>query len=318
MKRISIIVPVYNVAQYLSQCIVSLLQQTFNPSAYEIILVDDGSTDNSPQICRRFALQYPKQINLQHKKNGGLSDARNYGLQFCSGKYVLFIDADDYVEPRMLERMYALTDGGHKKMVECNFWWEFPDQVKKDLRFNYLSLKDYLIHARVVAWNKLYLRQWLLDSRVLFPKGRLYEDQAFFFKTAAYLNDLSEIAVDQLPEVHYRQRCDSISYSEASRLTDIFWIYQDILNFYQDQPTKNYQAEIEYRFCRNLLGNVLLRKVRHLKNQQQKRELQQQIWRKIAVWFPNWKKNPYLKQGGAVNLYLRLINPFLASWLVKL
>lgn len=317
MKKVSIIVPVYNVAQYLAQCIKSLLQQTFNASTYEIILIDDGSTDDSSQICQRFALQYPQRIRLQRKKNGGLSDARNYGLQFCQGKYVLFIDADDYVEPRMLERMYALTAGGHKKIVECNFWWEFADHAKKDLRFNYLSLKDYLIHARVVAWNKLYLRQWLLNSQVLFPKGRLYEDQAFFFKTAAYLNDVTEIAVDQLPEIHYRQRNDSISYSEASRLTDIFWIYQDILNFYQKQSSKNYQTEIEYRFCRNLLGNVLLRKVRHLKEQQQKKELQQQIWRKIAVWFPNWKKNPYLKQGGAVNLYLRLINPFLASWLIK-
>ncbi|WP_281165005.1 glycosyltransferase family 2 protein [Liquorilactobacillus sicerae] len=318
MKKISVVVPVYNVAEFLPQCLNSLLQQTFAPSDYELIVVNDGSTDDSLKICQTFAHQYPHLIRLYSQKNGGLSAARNFGLQYCQGKYVLFIDSDDYVEPKMLERMYALSVGGQKKIIECNFIWEFSNHARQDLRTDYNSLNDYLVHGRVVAWNKLYLRSWLLATKVLFPTGRLYEDQAFFFKLVAQLKNIKEVAVDQIPEVHYRQRNDSISYNEASRLDDIFWIYQDILDYYQQQAENRFTREIEYRFCRNLLGNVLLRKVRQLPNQAEKKNFESQIWQKINSWFPQWKKNPYLHQSGLINLYLRLTNPIVTKLILKL
>ncbi|KRL97686.1 glycosyltransferase family 2 protein [Liquorilactobacillus satsumensis] len=307
MTKISVVVPVYNVAEYLQRCIESLRKQTM--TAFEIILVDDGSTDSSGSICQSYSQKYPQLIKYYKKKNGGLSDARNYGMQFATGQYLLFIDSDDYVEPQMLANMYQQSAQGTKKIVECNFVWENGAQRKPDQAVVYDSIATYLVKGRVVAWNKLYRRDWLTEIGVTFPVGKLYEDQAFFFKTAAFLNNVTEIAVDRNCEVHYVQRASSISYAQNTKVADIFWIYQDILNFYHTRGCySEYAQELEYRFCRNLFGNVLIRKVRKIKNKELKKQLLDQIWEWTQKWFPHWKKNRYLLEKNKVNYYLRSLN----------
>ena len=109
--RYSFIVPVYNVARYLPECVESLIQQ--NNQMMEIILVDDGSTDGSPEICDRYASDYPGMIRIIHKQNGGLSDARNTGLRKARGEYILFVDSDDYVAPAFLSQ-FESSDTRHK------------------------------------------------------------------------------------------------------------------------------------------------------------------------------------------------------------
>lgn len=313
MKKISVIVPVYNVENYLDKCLTSLLAQTFTD--YEIILVNDGSTDSSPEICQRYATKYPDRVTSYTKPNGGLSDARNYGMRYATGEYLMFLDSDDYVEPDTLKNMYALSENGTKKIVECNFFWDYQKETREDLAPEYHSLKDYMVRGRVVAWNKLYLREWLLKTKVLFPVSKLYEDQDFFFKLITYLQDITEVAVDKHCEVRYVQRQNSISYSETTRIAEILWIYQDIIDFYQSKGIfEKYYSELEYRFVRNLLGNVLVRKVLKLKDKQLKRELLDQIWLQKTLWFPDFKQNPYLKEPGKVNLYLKTMN----KWFYKL
>ena len=103
MCEISIIVPVYNVEKYLKKCVKSILNQTLDN--YEVILVDDGSTDSSGDICERLQSE-DNRIKVFHKKNGGLSDARNYGVRYSSGKYITFIDSDDYIRKDYLEILY--------------------------------------------------------------------------------------------------------------------------------------------------------------------------------------------------------------------
>lgn len=308
-KKISVIVPVYNVAAYLKKCVDSLLGQTMDKADFEIILVDDGSTDGSGKLCDEFQVKF-KQVRTLHKQNGGLSDARNYALQYATGQYLLFIDSDDFVETEMLARMYARSNEGSKKIVECNFFWEFENKTRLDIRKSYDSLEDYLINGRVVAWNKLYLRKWIEKTKVKFPVGKLYEDQAFFFKIVAWLVDISEVAVDSACEVHYVQRSNSISYSETGRISEIIWIYNDILNFYKERNLyEKYHDELEYRFYRNLFGNVLLRKVIRLKDKKIRIELLDLIWQKTQEWFPNRKNNKYLKKPSIKNIYLRIMNP---------
>lgn len=308
MTKISVIVPVYNVEAYLPKCVSSLVKQTFTD--FEVILVNDGSTDSSAKLCENYADQYPSLIKSYTKPNGGLSDARNFGMQYATGQYIMFLDSDDYLAPHALTNMYALTEKGNKKIVECDFYWEYPNKKIKDQAPKYASLKDYMIRGRVVAWNKLYLRTWLLDTKVKFPKGKLYEDQDFFFKLVTYLTDITDVAVDRECEVYYVQRQTSISYSETTRIADILWIYQDIIDFYQTKGLfETYYLELEYRFVRNLLGNVLLRKVVKLKDKQLKRQLLDQIWQQKKIWFPDFAKNPYLRQKSKVDLYLRCVNP---------
>ncbi|WP_347126968.1 glycosyltransferase family 2 protein, partial [Ligilactobacillus salivarius] len=255
MTKISIIVPIYNVEKYLKRSLDSLVNQTLED--IEIILVDDGSTDNSHKIAEDYKENYSN-VLLVTKENGGLSDARNFGLQYASGEYIAFIDSDDYVESQMFERMYNLSENGRKKIIESNFLWEFPDKNVKDVVKKYNSLNEYLVKGRVVAWNKIYKKSWLDTLDFKFPVGRLYEDQDFFFKMVANLQNIEEIAVDDHIGVHYVQRSNSISYNESTRIRDIFWIYNDIIEYYRVHKVTCYKDEMEYRFTRNLLGNVLI------------------------------------------------------------
>ena len=115
---ISIIVPVYNVESYLERCINSILNQTFKN--FELILVDDGSTDKSGEICDSFA-GYDKRIRVIHKKNGGLSSARNVGLDVSIGKYIGFVDSDDWIDEFMYEKLYRNMIKTKSDIVICNF-----------------------------------------------------------------------------------------------------------------------------------------------------------------------------------------------------
>ena len=245
----------------------------------EIILVDDGSTDNSHKIAEDYKENYSN-VLLVTKENGGLSDARNFGLQYASGEYIAFIDSDDYVESQMFERMYNLSENGRKKIIESNFLWEFPDKNVKDVVKKYNSLNEYLVKGRVVAWNKM----------------------------VANLQNIEEIAVDDHIGVHYVQRSNSISYNESTRIRDIFWIYNDIIEYYRVHKVTCYKDEMEYRFTRNLLGNVLIRKVLKQKDRKLKRELLSEIKNYIDTNFPNWKRNKYLSERSKQNLYLKMVN----------
>ncbi|MYZ78569.1 glycosyltransferase family 2 protein [Ligilactobacillus salivarius] len=305
MTKISIIVPIYNVEKYLKRSLDSLVNQTLED--IEIILVDDGSTDNSHKIAEDYKENYSN-VLLVTKENGGLSDARNFGLQYASGEYIAFIDSDDYVESQMFERMYNLSENGRKKIIESNFLWKFPDKNVKDVVKKYNSLNEYLVKGRVVAWNKIYKKSWLDTLDFKFPVGRLYEDQDFFFKMVANLQNIEEIAVDDHIGVHYVQRSNSISYNKSTRIRDIFWIYNDIIEYYRVHKVTCYKDEMEYRFTRNLLGNVLIRKVLKQKDRKLKRELLSEIKSYIDTNFPNWKRNKYLNERSKQNLYLKMVN----------
>ncbi len=120
MPKVSIIVPVYNVENYVEKCLKTLVEQTLED--IEIIVVNDGSTDH-----------FPNKIVYKEKENGGLSDARNYGMKYAKGEYIAFFDSDDYVEKDMYEKMCQIAQKEKSDMVECDFYWEYPDKIKNDI-----------------------------------------------------------------------------------------------------------------------------------------------------------------------------------------
>ena len=124
MAEISIIVPVYQVEKYIRQCIESILAQTFTD--FELILVDDGSKDNSGKICDEYA-EKDKRIRVIHKENDGLSDARNKGLDNASGNYFMFVDGDDYISPNMAECLYKKISEAKADIAACNYRYIFED-----------------------------------------------------------------------------------------------------------------------------------------------------------------------------------------------
>lgn len=183
---ISVIVPVYNVEKYLCKCVDSVINQTYKN--LEIILVDDGSPDSCGKICNKYANKDAR-VKVIHKENGGLSDARNIGIDAAKGEYLAFIDSDDYIAPEMIETLYNYISRDGSDMALCNFTYVDEKFIEIKDRNSDSPIQNELISGEealkklterkswyyVVAWNKLYKR--CLFEKIKFPKGKVNEDE---------------------------------------------------------------------------------------------------------------------------------------------
>ena len=212
MDLISIIVPIYKVEPYLDRCVRSIVEQTYEN--LEIILVDDGSPDNCPAICDAWAAK-DSRIRVIHKKNGGLSDARNAGLAVAAGKYVSFIDSDDYIAPEFIARLYEAVVKTGAQVAECAT--DYVDENGTVLRLrNAADVEEMgkiealrrLVQENGVyqtVWNKLYRREVMVG--IPFAVGKLNEDE---FWTWQVLDRIEKLAIVPDPLYHYLQRGSSI------------------------------------------------------------------------------------------------------------
>ena len=187
MPLISVIVPIYNVEKYLDRCVDSIINQTYK--SLEIILVDDGSPDNCPQMCDDYAKKDSK-IKVVHKENGGLSDARNVGMKVATGEYVSFIDSDDYISLDFYETLLQTMIDNDSDIVECSvvkfYENEKFDEYSDDLKVtNYETVDalDGLISENPFkqhVWNKLYKSSVALD--IPYAVGKLNEDEFWTYQ----------------------------------------------------------------------------------------------------------------------------------------
>lgn len=180
-KQISIIVPVYNVDKYLSECIDSILNQTYE--YFEVLLIDDGSTDNSSKICKEYALKDDR-IFYYKKNNGGLSDARNYGLDRANGDYITFIDSDDYIEKDYLELLYNSIELYNADISIANYQRvdefgriSFDILPGDNMVLDSIDAMKYVLYQKYISISvtaKLYKKS--IFTNIRFPVGKLYED----------------------------------------------------------------------------------------------------------------------------------------------
>lgn len=187
MPEISVIVPVYNVEKYLKRCVDSILNQTFTD--FELILVDDGSTDNSPEMCDECA-ELDKRVKIIHQSNCGQASARNRALDICCGEYVAFVDSDDYVSPKMLEVLYSNSVACDadisicEKILGCSRSHEFSNLLSEVSVHNGKDfLKRCLFENIDKCWilcDKLFKKSCFAAIRL--PEGRVYEDNATVYK----------------------------------------------------------------------------------------------------------------------------------------
>lgn len=190
---ISVIIPVYMTETYLKPCIESVLSQTYQN--IEIILIDDGSLDECPLICDAYA-ERDIRIHVIHKENGGLSSARNAGLDIAQGEYIAFLDSDDLWHPLFLQRMYMSIEDNNADVAVCQFSlfdWEISEATEKNVPprlLDQLQAYECLFDSRninmVVAWNKLYHRT-VLDG-IRYPEGQLHEDEAVIHRIIGRVN----------------------------------------------------------------------------------------------------------------------------------
>ncbi len=208
---ISIIIPVYKVEKYLEKCIESVLKQTY--TNLQIILVDDGSPDNCGKICDEYAKK-DSRIEVIHKINGGLSDARNVGINRANGRYIGFVDSDDYIKEDMYEKLINLIKEYDADISICNLYdvIDGKEYVRnKDNGIHEYSridiLKEILLDKNIqsYAWNKLYKKE--LFDEIKYPIGKKYED----IGTTFYLFEkCNKIVVTSEPEYYYLKRADSL------------------------------------------------------------------------------------------------------------
>ncbi len=239
--KISIIVPIYRVEKYLGKCIESILAQTFKD--FEVILVDDGSPDRCGDICEEYALK-DSRIKVLHKENGGLSDARNAGIEIAQGEYLAFIDSDDYVAPDMYDALYCLAQEYHADMVICNAVLvdEVAEAIYKDCSDIYVmnseeALKQMIFKRlfAVNAWNKIYRRE--LFSKIRYPKGMLYEDFATTYKLIDCCNN---IVYTPSEKYAYVQRSGSIMGQTGYRMkSDKVIIASEMIDYLQEKKDFN-------------------------------------------------------------------------------
>lgn len=275
---ISVVVPVYNTSQYLEGCLNSIIRQTYHN--LEIVLVDDGSTDSSGEICDSFARMDPR-FCVYHKRNGGLSDSRNYGIAKSHGEYIVFVDSDDIVDADLVEYLYELLLKYHTDLSICQHKVHFASgkvidygSGKQDEKISQKECFRRFLYDNGIdtsAWGKLY-RKSLFDD-IQYPCGQIFEDLATTYKL---INRCDFVAVGNLSKYNYMLHGNSIvngsfstqklTYSKIADavIVDIVKKYPDLkkagiarrvrarftaLNMIIESKTKDYHAE-EQKMCR--------------------------------------------------------------------
>ncbi len=201
VARISIIVPVYNVEAYLRKCVDSILCQTLGD--IEILLIDDGSTDSCGGICDEYANQDDR-IHVIHKANGGLSDARNAGIDVARGKFIGFVDGDDYVEPEMFESLYRACIEDGTRIAACDYLSELTGSGKAishstgqhQIMTSEDFFKEVLQYGSAVGmgvWDKLFEKSLFEQTR--FQVGKLHEDTDILYRLAFQVNEISYLSI---------------------------------------------------------------------------------------------------------------------------
>ena len=219
--KVSIIVPIYNTENELPRCIQSIQKQTF--SDIEIILVDDGSTDSCPQICDNYAEHDPR-IRVLHKENGGVSDTRNTGILAARGEYILQVDSDDYIETNAVEQLLLGDEPGIDLIVGAYFCWigdqrmiyrhtgleEGKIYTSKDFIINIIKNHNFM----ATPWGYMYRRKYLLENKLLYPKGIVHED--LYLALDLFLNT-DRIKYIDFPFYNYVKREGSITSSNSRK-----------------------------------------------------------------------------------------------------
>ena len=309
---ISVIVTAYNVEKYIRQCIDSLLAQTY-PSM-EFILVDDGSTDQSGKICDEYAERNGK-IRVIHRLNGGPSAARNAGLAIAEGKYIGYVDGDDWIEPDMYWKMYEACERNNAQMAICSYrqWGEGAEILHptgnelvlsrmQAMELYIMGDKQYHIYNSV--WSKLFLRELVADLR--FQEGHKSEDIMY---TTCTLGKVEKcVFIDELLYNYRIDRVGSIMNSklEERRFTDEIPFIREQIAYLKGLGMQELSEKASYQFYRRLLYYYLDFKERKMKRAARKII---RFLREESVKINQIYKNSYVPVGDRVRMRLALLMP---------
>lgn len=300
MIKVTVIVPVYNTSKYLRRCLDSLVNQTLKE--IEILVINDCSTDNSKDILEEYQKKYENIKVFHNKINKGIGYNRNLGVQKANGKYLSFIDSDDWVDETMFDKMYGKAIKDNNDIVICNFYKML--EVNNDLsemEINVINSKydnttlnkspDLLLNVNLAPWNKLYKKE-LFTNDVKFPENLKYEDAIVVIKTLSRAKKIG-IVEDKLN--YYLVRSKSETTIMDKRVFDILEITKQIIE--ELKKHKYYEEISEYveAWCiRNLFRYTLQQ--RYQKDDEIKNKFIDEVFEYLNITFPNWNKNTIWKK----------------------
>lgn len=246
---VTIVIPVYNVEKYIERCLNSIIRQTYNN--IEIIIVNDGTEDKSIEICKKIQLK-DNRIKIINQKNAGLSAARNTGIRNASGKYICFIDSDDFVNKEYVRLLLESLIKNDADISVCDFLYineeghTWSRKIKKaKLYSNTEAIRDLLVgiqNTEVMTWNKLYKLNLFKDNNIYFPEGKLHEDNFTTYKLYYYSRSISMI---QNKLYYYLQRNSSIMGRRFNtRRMDILQALEETKDFFKEKNI-NFDIELE-------------------------------------------------------------------------
>lgn len=318
--KVSVIVPVYNSAKYLDKCFDSLVNQTLE--GVEIVVVDDGSKDESPEIIRQYSDKYPGRFVCIRQANSGQAAARNKALKLCTGEFIGFLDSDDYVKYDMFEKLYSKAKETGSDYAACGYADIIHDEEgnEKVLREYAASkpvykTKDMYFGAIASPFLHIYKREAVINSGVSFPEGLIYEDTAFYLNLIPFVKKPTFIEESLAYRLwHSNSTMTTVS---AERVGQIFGVMDASLAFYKEHDLYDeYREEVEY-FCVKVLLGTSMQRICSIKDKKERKELLNRTADYIERNFPNFKKNRYCS-GGLLNLYLKCFNRHTADLFVFL
>lgn len=294
-SKVSIIVPVYNVEKYLAKCLDSLVNQTLKD--IEIIVVNDGTKDNSQVIVDKYVKKYPNKVFSYIKKNGGLSSARNYGVKKATGEYIGFVDSDDYVDLNLFKEMYEKGLKNDCDVVGCQVKYVYHDKETYNVIDSSLFNKsivdspEILLQLKSYAPNKIYRREFWVENNFSFPI-QYFEDSALIYNVLLMANKI-ECVYDSF---YYYNRTNETAITKIAddRAYDIFKSCDSILNFYKEHNAYLKTKDAVDAVC---IGHIRFRIRTYIRCFETKKlkkfilDSNDYLDQKI----PGWKKNPISK-----------------------
>lgn len=283
--KVSVIVPIYNVEAYLARCIESILKQTYHN--LEIILVSDGATDNSGTIVKQYA-NLDGRIVTVYKEHGGVSDARNAGINAATGDYICFVDSDDFVHPQYVEILLGLCVKHECDIAQCCFEHTSEERFSEEKGTGEVSFFDSIgiLNAIFseknveinVLWNKLYKRE--LFEQIRFPAGRIHEDEATCYKV--YYKAKKIARIDRVLYMYYKNMNSITKKTYSLKRLDILLALEERMQFFHENGLDQLYAKDSYKYLCKILIQIYLVSNMESPDRTVLKELKKKYWTKLG------------------------------------
>lgn len=314
MPKVTIIIPIYNAKNYLNKCLDSITNQSLQD--LQVILVNDGSTDSSEQIIDEYIAKYPNLFEKLNKENGGQATARNLGIKYAKGEYVIFIDSDDYIEPSMIEELYTSANKNNADIAICDYY-EITNDENKEHKKALIKYSDNIIINYILSnpspWNKLIKLDLIKNNSILFLEKHIYEDLATMPILCGYAKTIEYV---EKPLYNYIIRSGStMRQTEYNPKLDSIFVAMDHLEneFTSRGLIKDYSKELEFLFIYHLLYAASGRFLEYNEGKEKLKKIKLIINNK----YPNWEKNIYFKKQSLVfkitSIFFYINNPLLIN-----